>query len=129
MNAAQWITLILLLAVVSFVSYRTVRALSQSKSSGLFRTFASVPIVYFFLLLAAAPIIILLKLFGLITARNSVQQNTPFVGSKVSQVYHLAGCEYEEVMGRDKRVGFQSRADAKAKGYRPCATCKPHVNE
>lgn len=53
------------------------------------------------------------------------QAEVRFVGSVNSTVFHLASCESVKDISKANLVTYQSRADAIAKGKRPCKVCNP----
>ena len=125
---SNWLVLVLLLAAYSYVSFRTVKAIKHSYGSGLFRTFANIPLVYFFLSLGAFPLLAaerILRARRESPARRRALNDAKFIGNAESRVFHSRGCEYREVMGYEKRVPFSGIEAAKKQGYRPCATCRP----
>lgn len=128
MTIFELITFLFLVFAVSFVSYRTLRALRRSNSAGLFRSFVSIPLVYFVLTIAAAPAAGALVIIRLFRGSNGVgidESGASFIGNRESRVYHRAGCEYHQMMAPGKRVVLDSVEDARGKGYRPCSTCRP----
>lgn len=51
--------------------------------------------------------------------------NGPFVGSKNSNVYHYPSCSSAKQITSANLRTFNSSADARAAGYRPCLNCSP----
>lgn len=49
----------------------------------------------------------------------------PFVGSIKSDVYHYPSCSSAKQIKKKNLIIFNSVAEAKAMGYRPCKRCKP----
>jgi PKD repeat protein len=49
----------------------------------------------------------------------------PFVGSKNSDVYHYPSCSYAKQILASNLVTFNTSAEARAAGYRPCSRCNP----
>ena len=50
---------------------------------------------------------------------------TGFVGNKDSKICHKADCKSVAKMKAANKVSFASAADAQAKGFKACKTCKP----
>jgi competence protein ComEC len=48
-----------------------------------------------------------------------------YVGSVSSDKYHLPSCRSAESIKAENKIWFADKADASAKGYEPCGTCKP----
>jgi len=48
-----------------------------------------------------------------------------FVGSRSSKTFHRATCRHVERIKSDRRVFFDTAAQARAQGRQPCKTCKP----
>jgi hypothetical protein len=49
-----------------------------------------------------------------------------WASSKSSKhLYHLPSCEWAQKIKPENKVVFASKAEAEAKGYKPCDTCKP----
>lgn len=46
-------------------------------------------------------------------------------GSVKSKSYHLASCRYVKKTWKGYRIRFDSVADARTAGYKPCEVCKP----
>lgn len=62
--------------------------------------------------------------------QNQVQSATEpttgaYVGSSKSNKYHLPTCRYAQKISPENRVWFQTKEEAQAAGYEPCAVCKP----
>lgn len=51
-----------------------------------------------------------------------------FVGSEKSDVYHWPDCRWAKRIKPENRVWFESPADARNHGYRPCKVCNPPAN-
>lgn len=52
-------------------------------------------------------------------------QQTQFVGSRNSSVYHRPSCSSARRIKRENVVRFDSREAAARAGYRACKRCKP----
>ena len=128
LSAIELVTGALLVAVYFFVSYSIIKGGKRSYSAGFYRNFANIPITHLIFLIGATPLLfgekVILFLRNLWRRRQKIK-DAEFIGNKQSLVFHQRGCEYAEVMGFDKRIALKSVEDAKKKGYRPCATCKP----
>lgn len=48
-----------------------------------------------------------------------------YCGSAKSDKFHRGKCEWAKKISPANLVWFASRQEAVAKGYRPCAVCKP----
>lgn len=76
-------------------------------------------------------LITLVLLLPLITGCNSGDQPlTPgkYVGSVNSNIYHYPSCVWARRINPENEIWFDSVADAKMHGYRPCKVCKPPSN-
>jgi len=60
-----------------------------------------------------------------ITPTPSVSQTIQLVGDSATHVYHLQSCRYVPKISPSHLVYFNSAAEAKAAGYRPCKVCNP----
>jgi len=62
------------------------------------------------------------------TSTPSQNQQTTIervVASKESNVYHKPSCRYAEKIKSENKIWFDSPAEARAAGYRPCEVCNP----
>ncbi len=57
------------------------------------------------------------------------QKPVAYVGAVTSNKYHYPNCKWVRLIGPQGRITFQSVKEAKEKGYIPCPTCKPPLNE
>ncbi len=48
-----------------------------------------------------------------------------YIGSKLSNKYHLPSCSWAVKITSDNAIWFYSVADAKVQGYIPCGVCQP----
>jgi len=48
-----------------------------------------------------------------------------FVGSKTSDVFHKAGCQFAQRIKPENLVNYNSRQEALSAGKRPCSRCNP----
>lgn len=48
-----------------------------------------------------------------------------YVGSVLSNKYHYPSCRWAKEIHPENLITFSSKADAAAKGYKPCKTCNP----
>jgi len=48
-----------------------------------------------------------------------------YVGSKTSEVFHKADCQFAQKIKPENLVSYDSREDAVGAGKRPCSRCKP----
>lgn len=53
------------------------------------------------------------------------QSTMPFVGNRVSMVFHEAGCTWVRKISIRNRIGFNSSSEARTRGFRPCRACHP----
>jgi len=51
----------------------------------------------------------------------------PYVASKNSKVFHVAGCQWADTIKRENLIGFANRAEALRSGRRPCRRCGGQV--
>ena len=56
---------------------------------------------------------------------TTVRSGGKYLGSKKSDVYHYPGCKWAMKISTDNAIWFDSAAQARAAGYRPCRVCKP----
>jgi len=56
---------------------------------------------------------------------TTAESGGKYLGSKNSDVYHYPGCKWAMKISTDNAVWFDSAAQARAAGYRPCRVCKP----
>lgn len=57
--------------------------------------------------------------------KTSKQSNVSYVGSAKSDKYHRLSCEWADRINDENRIEFNSVADAKEQGYKPCKVCEP----
>lgn len=60
-----------------------------------------------------------------LTFSVSPLQTVQLVGDSATHVYHLPSCPYAAKISAAHLVYFNSPAEAKAAGYRPCQHCNP----
>jgi hypothetical protein len=60
-----------------------------------------------------------------VTPMPSVSPTIQLVGDSATHVYHLPSCRYVPLISPAHLVYFNSAAQAKAAGYRPCKVCDP----
>jgi len=51
--------------------------------------------------------------------------DAPFIASKRSEVFHVAGCRNAQRISEKNRTGFETTASAQASGRRPAKCCNP----
>jgi hypothetical protein len=56
-------------------------------------------------------------------------RGTAYVGARNSKVYHRLTCRYAKSIKPANLVRFLSAAEAQARGYKPCKTCKPPTKD
>jgi hypothetical protein len=56
-------------------------------------------------------------------AERPVRGPYPFVASKNSKVFHIAGCQWADTIKQENLIGFAKRAEALQSGRRPCRRC------
>jgi methylphosphotriester-DNA--protein-cysteine methyltransferase len=49
----------------------------------------------------------------------------PFIGNLVLGIFHLEDCHWVDTISVKNRVGFNTAADARAHGFKPCRICSP----
>jgi len=66
--------------------------------------------------------------FGLVrkeTFLDLERRSSPYVGCATTRILCRRGCAHERRIHIGERIHFLALADALARGYRPCQTCRP----
>ena len=56
------------------------------------------------------------------------EQNQVVIGNKMNKTYHLPTCTYAP-KNKNKRIEFKNLEIAEQEGFKPCATCRPNLND
>ncbi len=55
----------------------------------------------------------------------NIKTTGTYVGSILSNKYHLPTCRYAEAIKAENKIWFDTKEEAAAAGYTPCGVCKP----